>query len=140
MGFEIRPVVGVRVAVYVAVYHIRPHAVVECHHRVVAERQGVYSVTCFKHCVDAVEVVGEVDFAGPGMVMVAENERLSSLEPFQDFFWRGRTEEQVADDKHPVILLDLRIPSRKHGFVHLLQRGERPIAEPNDVEVSEMLV
>ena len=63
---EVRPVVGVRVAVYVSVQHIRSHAVVERHHRIVAKRNRVFSVGRFEHRMNALEVARKFNLASPG--------------------------------------------------------------------------
>ena len=63
---KVRPVVGVRVAVYVTMHHIRPHAVVEGHHRVVAQREGVFAIARLQHRMDAFKVAREIHIASPG--------------------------------------------------------------------------
>ena len=80
---EVGKVVGVRVAVDVAVDHVPPHAVVVRHHRVVAEGQGMCAVARLQHRVYALEVAGEIDRVRPRAVVVAEDERLASVEPLQ---------------------------------------------------------
>ena len=67
---KVGPVVRVRVAVDVSVDHERPHAVVEGHHRVVAERDRMLSVARLQHRVNTLEVAGEFDLARPRRVVV----------------------------------------------------------------------
>lgn len=56
---KVWPVVGVRVAVYLSMHHIRPHAVVEGLHRVVAQREGVFAIARLQHRMDAFKVAQE---------------------------------------------------------------------------------
>ena len=72
--------------------------------------------------------------------MVAQDERLAPLEQPKRPLWVLRPEEQVAEDDHPVGILDLGIPLRQHDLVHLFKGRERPLAEPYDVEMPEMLI
>ena len=108
---EVGPVVRVRVAVDMPVDHKRPHAVVEGHHRVVAERDRMLSVARLQHCVNTLEVAGEIDLVRPRRVVIAENESLASLETFEHPFRILGAEEEVSYDEHPVGILDLGVPS-----------------------------
>ena len=74
------------------------------------------------------------------MVVVSQDQMLSPGEGLQNWFGGCAPEEQVAEDIDHVGGFDLRVPPFEQNRVHLLQRTERPLAEPDDVEVPEMLV
>ena len=111
MRLKVGPVVRFCVVVDVPMDHKRPHAVVEGHHRVVAERDRMFSVARLQHRVNTLEVAGEIDLVRPRRVVIAENESLASLETFEYPLWILGAEEEVAYNEHPVGFLDLGIPS-----------------------------
>ena len=109
-------------------------------HRVVAERQDTPVDFNFLQRLDALEIIPEPHALRPGMVVVSQDQMLSPGEGLQDRFGGCAPEEQVAEDMDLVSGFDLRVPPFEQNRVHLLQRTERPLAEPDDVEVPEMLV
>ena len=124
----------------VSVHHIPPTRLRIAEHRVVAERHDASVDNDFLDRLDALEIVSDLDAPHPRMVVVANDKMLASMQDLEDRFDRCCAEEKVADDVHLVAFTDLRVPAREQLRVHFLRCGERTLAQPNDIEVSKMLV
>ena len=98
------------------------------------------AVARLQHRVYALEVAGEIDRVRPRAVVVAEDERLASVEPLQQPLRVIGAEEEVAHHEHVVVLPDLAVPPPDECLVHLLQRSERPPAQAYDVPVPQMQI
>jgi len=72
--------------------------------------------------------------------VVAEDKVLAPVETLQDWLDVGGPEEQIAENVDRVVRLHLGVPLGDHRLVHLVYRGKRPMAQPDDVEMPEMLV
>ena len=113
---------------------VRPghHGIVAHRHKTSFDRAGVEHLY-------AREVFSSIYAFDPRRVVVAQDQVFLPLQSFQGRPNRRRTEEEVAEDPHVVLVRHLVIPFRQHHLVHLCGRLERTVAVLDDVRMSEML-
>lgn len=72
--------------------------------------------------------------------MIADEQSLLSVQPFQDRLRLFTAEEHIADDANGVAARNAAVPVSDHRFIHFFDRLKRAVAEMKNVLVTEVSI